>query len=451
MPLLLDFAYVLTCILLSPWLAYRILRGRGRDMKQRFGFGLGAPLASSIWLHGSSAGEVAVLRPLVAALERDHPDTPLVISAFTSTGLVQARKLFARHRVIPLPFDLSLVVARALRRFKPRLLVVAESELWPNLIGTAHAHGVAVAVVNGKMSPKSFELHRRTRLIPNALAKLDVLAVQTDEHAKRFRALGVDAQRLHVTGNMKYDLTRAAATAEESSGLRLALGYASADVVVIGGSLHDGEDEALLAAFAAARARHADTALVIVPRYPKDAEAIEQRVRAHGYAAVRKTAIDRGAARAPGRAGVLVVDTVGELGRLYAIADLAFVGGSLFFRGANKGGHNLMEPAILAVPVLFGPYNFSFKETVDDLLAANAGILVRDVAELTAAVVSLTGDAVARRELGRRARDVVHERQGATARNYSLLKRYLRAQPSGLQVGNPGPRMPRHSKDLDAP
>jgi 3-deoxy-D-manno-octulosonic-acid transferase len=450
MPLLLDLAYVLTCIVLSPWLAYRLVRGRGPEMKQRFGLALGAPLSSSIWLHGSSAGEIAVLRPLVTALERDHPGTPLVISAFTTTGLAQARKLFTRHRVIALPFDLSFVVARALRRFRPRLVVVAESEFWPNLIGMAHAHRVPVAIVNGKMSTKSFELHRRTRLIPRALAKLDLLAVQTDEHAKRFLALGVDARRLAVTGNMKYDLAHAATGAAEASVLRRGLGYLDADVVVIGGSLHEGEDEALLAAFAGARARNADTALVIVPRYPADADAVEQRVRASGYSAVRKTAIDRGAARAPGRGGVLVVDTVGELGRLYAIADLAFVGGSLFYRGANKGGHNLMEPAILGVPVLFGPYNFSFKETVDDLLAANAGTLVRDAAELAAAVVALVGDRVARRELGRRARDVVHERQGATARNYSLLEQYLCAESSGLPLQTRGPRMPRRSKDLDA-
>ena len=127
---------------------------------------------------------------------------------------------------------------------------------------------------------------------------------------------------------------------------------------------------------------------MIVPRYPADAEAVEQRARERGFAVTRKSAVDAGAAAAPGRSGVLIVDTVGELGRLYAVADLAFVGGSLFFRGANKGGHNLMEPAILGVPVLFGPYNFSFKETVDDLLAADAGKLVRDAAELRAAVVA---------------------------------------------------------------
>jgi len=429
MPLLLDLAYLLACVVLSPWLAYRLVRAGRGDLMQRFGVGLGTPLPSCIWLHGSSAGEVTVLRPLVAALERDYPDTALVISAFTATGLAQARKLYAGHRVVPLPFDLSFVVARFLRRFKPRLLVVAESEFWPNLIAVAHARGVPVALVNGKMSAKSFALHARTGLIPRALRKLDLLAAQTDEHAERLRALGVEARRVHVTGNMKYDLTHAAASADEALALRRALGFSEHDVVVIGGSLHEGEDEALLAAFAAARERCREAALVIVPRYPADAETIAGRVRALGFTATRKTALDARTAPAPGRSGVLVVDTVGELGRLYAIADLAFVGGSLFFRGANKGGHNLMEPAILAVPVLFGPYNFSFKETVDDLLAARAGTLVRDASELTAAIVTLVCDRDARRDLGRRAREVVVTRQGATARNYALLEELLRARP----------------------
>jgi 3-deoxy-D-manno-octulosonic-acid transferase len=426
MPLLLDFAYLVACILLSPWLLYRLLGASRRDVAQRFGLALGQGLPSCVWLHGSSAGEVAVLRSLVAALERDHPGLPLVISAFTATGLEAARKLYASHRVVPLPFDLSFVVARYFRHFNPRVVVVAESEFWPNLIEIARRRGVPVALVNGKMSAKSFRVHARTRLVPRALRKLQLAAVQTEEHARRLEALGVERRRLHVTGNMKYDLTRAAASGPEASALRRALGYDESDVAIIGGSLHEGEDEALLAAFTAARERCATCALVLVPRYPADAEAVEQRVRARGLVATRKTAVDAGAP-APGRGGVLVVDTVGELGRLYAVADLAFVGGSLFFRGANKGGHNLMEPAILGVPVLFGPYNFSFKETVDDLLATNAGTLVRDAAALSAAVVALVTDGDSRRELGRRAQQVVYSRQGATARNYALLAPLLRA------------------------
>jgi 3-deoxy-D-manno-octulosonic-acid transferase len=425
MQFLLDFVYLAVCAVLSPWLVYRLCTAGRRELAQRFGIGLPGALPASIWLHGSSAGEVAVLKPLVATLERDHPELPLVISAFTATGLATARKLYPAHRVVPLPVDLSFVVARYLRRFNPRLLVVAESEFWPNLIGVAHRRGVPAALVNGKMSAKSFRVHARTRLVPRVLKQFALLAVQTEEHAGRLRALGVPAERLHVTGNMKYDLMQPEAAAGGGRTLRQALGYAPDDVVIIGGSLHEREDEALLDAYAAARPRYEHAALVIVPRYPADAETVAQRARARGFAVTRKTAVDAGAAAAPGRAGVLVVDTVGELRRLYAIADLAFVGGSLFFRGANKGGHNLMEPAILGVPVLFGPYNFSFKETVDDLLAADAGTLVRDAAELAAAVAALVADRAARRALGLKAQRVVEAGRGATARNYALLERLL--------------------------
>src|SRR6188508_2476859 len=403
MRLLLDFVYLIACILLSPWLVYRLCTAGRRDFALRFGVGLRDPLPSSIWLHGSSAGEVSVLKPLVAMLERDHPGTPLVISAFTSTGLATARKLYARHRVVPLPVDLSFVVARYLRALNPRLLVIAESEFWPNLLGCARARGVPVALVNGKMSAKSFRVHERTRLASSVLASFAVLAVQTEEHAERLRALGVERVRLHVTGNMKYDLAPPSGDGASGARLRAALGYSPTDVVVIGGSLHDGEDEALLGAHAAARER--------------------------GFEVTRKTAIDAGTAAAPGRSGVLVVDTVGELSRMYAVADLAFVGGSLFFRGANKGGHNLMEPAILGVPVLFGPYNFSFKETVDDLLAADAGKLVRDASELKRAVVELVADRDARRALGLRGQRVIEAGRGATERNYALLADFTRVRP----------------------
>jgi 3-deoxy-D-manno-octulosonic-acid transferase len=428
MRFLLDFLYLVACILLSPWLVYRLCTAGRRDFALRFGVGLRDALPSSIWLHGSSAGEVAVLRPLVARLERDHPETPLVISAFTATGLATARKLYARHRIVPLPVDLSFVVARYLDCFNPRLLVVAESEFWPNLIGVAHARGVPVALVNGKMSAKSFRMHARTRLGSHVLASFAVLAVQTEEHAQRFEALGVDRARLHVTGNMKYDLAPAGGAAGAPQ-LRAALGYTQDAVVVIGGSLHDGEDEALLDAYAAAREQAPGTALIIVPRYPADAEVVERRARERGFNATRKTAIDAGTAAAPGHRGVLVIDTIGELSRMYAAADLAFVGGSLFFRGANKGGHNLMEPAILGVPVLFGPYNFSFKETVDDLLAADAGKLVRDASELKHAVVELVADREARRALGARGQRVIEAGRGATQRNYALLAEFARVRP----------------------
>jgi 3-deoxy-D-manno-octulosonic-acid transferase len=402
----------------------------------RFGARLGERVTGSIWLHGSSAGEVAVLKPLVALFERDLPGTPLIISAFTVTGLAAARKLYPQHRVVPFPFDLSFIVARCLEHFAPRLVIVVESEFWPNFIAGARRRGIPAAVINGKMSAKSYRIHSRIGLIPRALATLDLLAMQTDEHAQRLRSLGVPAERIRVTGNMKYDLARVPAEQTNGLELRRALGYGATDVVVIGGSLHEQEDEALLDAHGAALAVSQHTALIVVPRYPADAADVERHAAARGYRSVRKSAVDAGRATPPGRDGVLIVDTVGDLGRLYAVADIAFVGGSLFFRGANKGGHNLMEPAILAVPVLFGPYNFSFKETVEDLLAVNAGRLVRDAAELRAAIVELVANERLRRELGLRGQHVVCAGQGATARNYELLVELL---------GAPERRLPRPS------
>ena len=194
-----------------------------------------------------------------------------MISAFTSTGLATARKLYPRHTVVPLPFDLSFVVRRALERFDPRLVIIAESELWPNFIRVSHRRGAAVAIVNGKMSVKSQRVHARRGLIPRVLADVDLFAVQTDEHAERFRSLGVPAERIRVTGNMKYDLTRASGAAEQRTELRRRL-IPDADVDHRRQPAQR-EDEALLDAFAAARA----AALIIVPRYPADALLVERR------------------------------------------------------------------------------------------------------------------------------------------------------------------------------
>jgi 3-deoxy-D-manno-octulosonic-acid transferase len=450
MALLLDFAYLLAGVILSPWIVYRLARNGGqRELATRLGLDLGTPLEGSIWLHGSSAGEVSLLKPLVALLERDLPATPLVISAVTPTGLAAARKLYPRHRVIAFPFDLSFIVRRAVRRFDPRLVIIVESEFWPNFISAARRRATPVVIVNGKMSEKSCRIHARTKLIPRVLADLSLIAVQSEEHADRFRSLGVAAERIRVTGNMKYDLARAPADLEHGRRLRAALAYDPNDVVIIGGSLHAEEDEALLDAYT----RMPGAALMIVPRYPADADVFEQNAQRRGHATARKSAVDRGLASAPGREGVLIVDTVGELGQLYAASDIAFVGGSLFFRGSNKGGHNLilMEPAILGVPVLFGPYNFSFKETVEDLLESDAGRLVRDARELGDEIVRLAQNAERRRELGSNAQRVIREGQGATSRNYDLIVALLAKHDQRLQALFFDRKMPRPAYDRDSP
>jgi 3-deoxy-D-manno-octulosonic-acid transferase len=440
--LALDLFYIFAIALASPWLAYRLTAARTWPLAwRRCGAGVEPQARDCIWLHGSSVGEVTLLKPLIALLEGE-PGLDVVISSHTPTGLAAARAAYPRHRVVVFPLDLSFVVRRFLKRLKPRLVIIVESELWPNFLLVTRRQGIPLAVVNGKMSEKSFAIHARTRLVARALRGVNLLAVQTEEHARRFRALGVPEAAVRVTGNMKYDLATPATGADVRAAIRTALGYARDEIVLIGGSLHGGEDAVLLEAWAGAGAAAGRSRLIIVPRYPADADETARNVRAAGFEPVLKSALDRGAASL-GSAGVLVVDAIGELTRLYSAADVAFVGGSLFYRGANKGGHNLMEPAIRGLPVLFGPYNFSFKETVEALLGARGGVLVRDAQELRVALATLLGDAAARSRMGRAAREVVLEGQGATARNHALIAALLEGGVARLQAPARDPTMPQ--------
>jgi 3-deoxy-D-manno-octulosonic-acid transferase len=450
MGLLLNFAYLIAAVLLSPWLLYRtLLRGDWRGFATRFGWALGGTERGSIWLHGASAGEIALLKPLVSLLERDMPTVPLVISAYSSTGLSAAKNTFPRHRVTFFPFDLTFVVSRFLSRLDPCLIVIVESDFWPNFLSIALARKIPVAVINGKISARSARRNARARFLPHLLRQLPLLAVQTTEHAERMRQLGVATSRLRVTGNMKYDSIDSDIKSEEARQVRSSLGYADDDVVIIGGSLHEREDQVLLDSFLNLKPGVSRRALIMVPRYPRNTRRLEQAVSARDQLAVRKTLVDAGQCTPPGSSGVLIVDTVGELRTLYAVADIAFVGGSLFFRGSNKGGHNLMEPAILALPVIFGPYHSSFKDTVAELLEADAGVEVNDGAGLVAALDDLVDDEQRRKAVGRRAREVVLDGQGATLRNYELLKPLLCSRAERLLASDLERTMPPAASKTD--
>ena len=424
MGLILDFGYLLGVLAALPWIVYRIsVRGDWRSLPQRLGFRLPPPVRGSIWLHGSSAGEISLLQPLIARLREDYPAIPIVVSAYSTTGFAAARRIYPEARVVFFPVDFSLVARRFLRRFDPRLVVIVESDFWPNFLLATRARAIPVVVINGKISPRSYGIHRRTRLIPLLLRRMPIVAVQSDEHAVRYRGLGVPSDRVAVTGNMKYDLTDSDGPSAAES--RQALGYKPGDVVIIGGSLRGGENDIVAECYRSLAVAHPGTALILAPRYPAEAPRIQAVLQGMGLSVVLKSEVNAGRGSSPGCGGVLLVDTVGELRLLYAAADIAFVGGSLFDRGSNKGGHNVIEPAVQGIPVLFGPCQFSFRDTVEDLLAAEAGIQVADAAELRAALEALATDADRRHGMGRRARDVILRHQGATARNYALLAPHL--------------------------
>ena len=450
MGLLLNLAYLLAAIVASPWLLYRLVaRGDWRGLTERIGVGLGPRLETSIWLHGASVGEISLMEPILRFLERDMPEVPLVISAYSSTGLAAARNAYPQHRVVFFPFDLTFIVARVFSLLNPRLIVIVESDFWPNFLATAQRLEIPVAVINGKMSAKSYKRNLKIGLMPMLLQRVALVAVQTQEHAERLRELGVHDNRLRITGNMKYDLAQLTVTQNMANELRARLGFSDRDIVIIGGSMHQKENELLLDAFLALSDRGISVSIVLVPRYPQDAYRVEQSVEERGQVAVLKTAIDCGEQKASGSDHVLIVDTIGDLRGLYFAADIAFVGGSLIYRGSNKGGHNLMEPAIAGLPTLFGPYYSSFHETARELISAGAGIEVQAEAELLAALILLVGDRQCRRDMGNRARNVVLRGQGATKRNYELLAPLLDLSGASLPAPGLERTMPPAVSDTD--
>ena len=422
MSLLLDISYLVAAIVTSPWLIYRLLaRGDARELLSRCGLRLGERVSGSIWLHGSSAGEIALLVPLVAMIEQSRVDCRIVVSAYSSTGLAAARRAFPKHKVVVFPFDFSFVVRRVFNHVRPRLVVIVESEFWPNFLRYAHSREIPVAVVNGKMSLQSYKRYALVPLLAAHLRRLQLHAVQSEDHARRFRSLHVPADRIHTTGNMKYDATVEPGDSSSSSTLRKRYGFTDDDTIVIGGSLHDREDAALITVFADLARAHPDARLIVVPRYPADSGRAEAHLRAAGFRAIRKSTLDDSCDRAPAADEVLVVDTVGDLRMLYGLADIAFVGGSLFYRGGNKGGHNLMEPAVFGIPVLFGPHNVSFADTALALKSEGGGFEVSDQASLLAILSDLIGDDSLRRRSGQLAKQVIDARRGATRNNFELL------------------------------
>jgi len=427
--LLLDLAYLLVFALSSPlWLLLLILKPAFRTgLSERFRLpGVERPPATTIWLHGSSAGEIDLLRPLVGRIEEHFPDSSIVISAFAISGYTFAKKLFPKHRVIYFPVDLAFIIRRFFRALNPVLIVIVESEFWPNFYAAAERRKIPVCVLNGKMSAKSFASHKKTRLIPWALRKVSLCAVQTEDHAARFRNLGVAAASIHVTGNMKYDLSDDADGSDERRKLRAQYGVREDMPVWIGGSIHRGEDEALAWAQSQLVQDGYELQLVVVPRYPAEAAAMAEIFGNHDLKAVRKTEMTgSGKAVFSDPHSVLIVDTMGDLKRYYAMSDAAYVGGSLQFRGSNKGGHNLMEPAIMGVAPIFGPYNFSFQETVKALQDGDAGLLVHDQEEIFAVLKSFLDNPGTAAATGQRARQVILDHRGATAQNFALIERYL--------------------------
>lgn len=405
--------YTLLWYLLLPALALRLWwRGRrAPEYRRRWGERLGwyrrRRVRGSVWIHAVSVGETLAAAPLVRRLLEDFPDTPLVITTTTPTGSEQVRRLFGDRVVhVYCPWDLPGPLARFFRAFDPRLVLVMETELWPNMLAAAARRSVPVMLVNGRLSQKSHRNYARLRpLVRPMMASLHRLLVQTEAEARRFRDLGAREDAVRVTGSIKFDLDLDEALRQRAEELRTRLGERP---LWLAASTHPGEDEAVLRAHGAVRRVHGDALLMLVPRHPERFDTVADQVGAAGLSLARRSREQWPEADT----AVYLADTMGELLMLFGTCDLAFVGGSL----VPVGGHNLLEPAAWEKPVLTGPHLHNF-ERIAALLEEAGGLSpVADEHELAERVTELLSLPEKRKEQGRAAATVVEAHRGALGR-----------------------------------
>jgi len=398
----------------------RIARGVPINLRERLGLRAHQPPAAPCgWIHAVSVGEAIAAAPLVEGLRRRWPALPLVVSTVTETGARVVRQRFtglASHRYLPLDFPGAS--RRVIASIRPAFFVGMETELWPNLLRTLAARGVPAMVANGRLSDRSFRRYRLVRgAMRRVLADVSVFGMQSDEDARRVIALGATPERVVVTGNVKHEALPDPAGAADL--WRRLAGLAPRQMVWIAGSTHRGEEGAVLDAHVAARATRPDLALIIAPRHPERVGEVISLVTSRGFTAVRRSELP---GAVPDRATtVIVLDTVGELAQLYSIADVVFVGGSL----APFGGHNMLEPAARAKPVLFGPHTTNFRDAATLLLDSEGGRLVHDSRELGVELIRLLDDPLLRATSGEKAHAAVAAQHGAVGLTLELIERYL--------------------------
>jgi 3-deoxy-D-manno-octulosonic-acid transferase len=357
-----------TALLLSPWLAYRTLRGRLPGLSQRLGM-IPPQMAESpkptIWLHAVSLGEVKAAGPLVAQLRVRCPQLRVVMTTSTRTGFQAAQQMLRPEETVLFPpFDLSWICRRFLHRIRPQAVLVMETELWPNLFREAKRFGVPLLLVNGRVSDRAFPRYHATRSFwRRVLAQPDVVLAQNKTDAERFLALGADPARVTVAGNLKYAIRPS--TVPVVSRLRRMAEQAAAGPILVAGSTMPGEEKYLLAAFQELRREFPRLWMILAPRHPARFDSVVEEVRAAGVPLLPRSQLD--SQTMPQLPGVLLLDTTGELASVYELATVAFVGGTL----VPTGGHNILEPACFARPIVIGPSMTNFQEIADAFLHAN--------------------------------------------------------------------------------
>ena len=438
-----SFLTLLALAVLTPYFLYQALRHNKYvgSLGQRLGY---LPLSfnldadDSIWVHAVSVGEVLAARPLLSALRQRYPGLRLFLSTTTRAGQQLARRLSDVDGVFYFPFDWAFTARRTMRIVKPRLFVMVETEIWPNVLRECRARGVKTMLVNGRISYRSFPRYRLVRpFFRRVLAHVDAFCVQGEETRRRLIELGADPSRITVTGSLKFDaldqMPAAGAALGAGRGRDRVLRFfripANRPVFVAGSTLK-GEEEAVIRAFNRVRTTGSNALLILAARHPERFAEVERLCRQEGLATVRRTALP---IDTEPRADAVVLDTIGELAQVYQLATAVFVGGSL----VPAGGHNILEPALFGKPIIFGPHMQNFAEIGEAFLANGAAVQVHSERELVDAVVGLMSDPVRRAKLGAAARALIDANRGAKDRTLAILASLLPAQDRGRAVVRP--------------
>jgi 3-deoxy-D-manno-octulosonic-acid transferase len=447
----LNLAYLALLVVASPWIVWAAVRhGKHREGFAAKLVGL-APRRMGdrpcVWLHAVSVGEVNLLATTVVALSRERPQWDVVVSTTTKTGFDLARKKYADRTVFYCPLDFSWAAAAAMRRVRPTMLVLAELELWPNLIAAAKRHAVPVAIINGRLGDKSFRGYRRVRpLVARVLRQIDLIAAQNAESAERFCALGAREAAVHVTGSLKFDGAQTDRNNQRTAALRRLAGLGGDEIVLLAGSTQAPEEAYALSIYQRLAPSRPELRLILVPRHKERFDEVAALLDRSGVAWQRRSALapamrsiaasvsgevdssetpqpsqgipsSREATPRRAAAPVLLVDTIGELGAWWGAAHVGFVGGSF----GDRGGQNMLEPAAYGVATCFGPNTWNFRDIVAQLRGVDGAATVRNAAELEAFVRRALDDPAWASEMGARARQLVLSQQGATWRTVELL------------------------------
>src|SRR5262245_52716815 len=396
-------------VVVSPWFLYQAIRYWKYlgSLTQRMGYlpvSFNMDAERSIWIHAVSVGEVLTARPLMKDLRARYPHLKIFLSTTTMTGQALARRNASDvDEVFYFPFDLGLFVRRTLDLVKPRLFVMMETEIWPNLLQECQRRGVKTAIVNGRMSPRSYPRYRMIRgFMSRVLDNIDCFCVQSEQSARRFIDLGANPGRVTVTGSLKFDSLDLGPTLQTRAKDRVLRYFRLAPnrPLIVAGSTMKGEEGAVLDAFRRVRTSVPGAMLILAPRHPERMDEVHQACVREGFRTLRRSELP---IDAEPRGDIVLLDTIGELATIYQLATVAFVGGSL----VPTGGHNILEPAVFGRPVVFGPHMDNFSEIADAFLANAAAVRVSSDRELGDVLVSLMIDPIRRARLGAAARALV--------------------------------------------